>query len=126
MRLSPAFFVSAALGFASAGCAAQSGTGPTTSPSPVASAAVQPAAAAVPAAADKVYPPLPTLAMLPPPGSDDDDDTAPVTHHTTKHGKKSRHLDCHCTAPSPHLVVSDESRAYLQTVERQLDVALAR
>ncbi|WP_027794909.1 hypothetical protein [Paraburkholderia acidipaludis] len=95
-----------------------------------ASASVQPAAGTVPTAApaatDKVYPPLPTLAMLPPPTSDDDDEAAPATRHTAKHGKKSRHPECHCTAPSPHLVVSDESRAYLQDVERQLDVALAR
>ncbi|MFP6562804.1 hypothetical protein WJ542_31565 [Paraburkholderia sp. B3] len=117
MRLS-FVFLTVAVSFASTVCAAQSGT--------AATASAQSAAAAVPAATDKVYPPLPTLAMLPPPTSDDDDETAPATHRASKHGKKSRRPECHCSAPSPHLVVSDESRAYLQDVERKLDVALAR
>jgi hypothetical protein len=126
MRLSLVFLavaVSAAVSCASTVCAAQTGA----SAAPGATGAGQSAAATpAAAAADKVYPPLPTLAMLPPPTSDDDDETAPATHHASKHGKKSRHPDCHCSSPSPHLVVSDESRVYLQGVEHDLDVALAR
>jgi hypothetical protein len=72
--------------------------------------------------ASRVYPPLPTLAMLPPSSSEDDDLAAP---HSSAHKRKARQHDCHCAAPMPRLVVSDASRAYLNDVERQLDVALA-
>jgi hypothetical protein len=92
-------------------------------------APVQTASEPVPAAsAGQVYPPLPTLAMLPPAsGDDDDDDTTPSSKHNARHNKKKAHRpDCHCSTPSPHLVVSDESRTYLQDIEHQLDVALAR
>jgi hypothetical protein len=76
------------------------------------------------AAADKVYPPLPSLAMLPPASGDDDDLPAP---HSASRKKKTRQHDCHCTAmPTPRLVVSDASRAYLKDIERQLDSALAQ
>jgi hypothetical protein len=77
------------------------------------------------AAADtsRVYPPLPTLAMLPPSSSEDDDIPAP---HSVSHKRKTHQRECHCTGPMPRLVVSDASRAYLKDIERQLDVALAR
>ncbi|WP_322015702.1 hypothetical protein [Paraburkholderia sp. J12] len=95
---------------------------------PAAAAPAQQVASVAPpgAAADKVYPPLPTLAMLPPAASDDDDLTPAAPHSSNARKKKLRRPDCHCSAPSPHLVVSDESRAYLQDIEHQLDVALAR
>jgi len=81
----------------------------------------QPATAA-PAASDKVYPPLPTLAMLPP-ATDDDDDTTP--HPATK--KKKWHVQDHKSiGPMPHLVVSDASHAYLGDIERKLDLALLK
>ena len=80
------------------------------------------AAAATPAA-DKVYPPLPTLAMLPP--STGDDDELPA-QHASSHKKKPRQRDCHCAMPTPRLVVSDNSRAYLKDIEQQLDSALAQ
>ncbi|MEX3898355.1 hypothetical protein FSB08_04165 [Paraburkholderia sp. JPY432] len=90
-------------------------------------AASAPATAAPPAtlaSADKVYPPLPTLAMLPPSTGDDDD--LPAPRSSSRNKKKTQKRDCHCAMPTPRLVVSDESRAYLKDVERQLDSALAQ
>jgi hypothetical protein len=81
-------------------------------------------AVTMPASA-KVYPPLPTLAMLPPSIGDDDDAT--LIRASAKKSKKVRHVaDCRCSAPEPRLVVSDESRAYLKDVDSRLDAALAR
>ncbi|EDZ97644.1 conserved hypothetical signal peptide protein [Burkholderia sp. H160] len=83
------------------------------------------ATAATTASPDKVYPPLPTLAMLPPSTGDDDDLPAPrSTSHNNK--KKTHQRDCRCAMPTPRLVVSDESRTYLKDIERQLDSALAQ
>lgn len=76
--------------------------------------------ASVSAAPDKVYPPLPTLAMLPP-TTGDDEDTAP---RPAARKKKSRAPERRLTAPPAHLVVSDASRAYLGGIEKQLDLAL--
>jgi hypothetical protein len=75
------------------------------------------------AAADKVYPPLPTLAMLPPSTGDDDE---PLVTKSTAKKRKSRAPDIRPTTPAARLVVSDTSRAYLKTIDRQLDLALAR
>ncbi|MBV8261241.1 MAG: hypothetical protein JO239_09865 [Paraburkholderia sp.] len=108
--------LAAALGFCSAAWAGQ----------PVASApatATVVAAAATPAA-DKVYPPLPSLAMLPPATGDDDD--VPAPHSSSHNKKKTRQRDCHCAMPTPRLVVSDTSRAYLKDIEQKLDSALAQ
>ncbi|WP_211612274.1 hypothetical protein [Paraburkholderia haematera] len=83
--------------------------------------------AALPAAADKVYPPLPSLAMLPPPsGADDDLPVRPATHR-----KKSRvpiQMQERRGPPMPpvRLVVSDASHAYLDSVQRQIDQALVK
>ncbi|RFU45943.1 hypothetical protein [Paraburkholderia sp. DHOC27] len=76
--------------------------------------------ASVAPAPDKVYPPLPTLAMIPPP-SDDDLDTAP---RPTARKKKVRAPEHRLAAPPARLVVSDASRAYLGGIEKQLDLAL--
>ncbi|MBB5496811.1 MULTISPECIES: hypothetical protein [unclassified Paraburkholderia] len=82
------------------------------------------ATAVTTASADKVYPPLPTLSMLPPSTGDDDDLPAP---RSTSHNKKKTHQhDCRCAMPTPRLVVSDASRTYLKDIERQLDSALAQ
>jgi hypothetical protein len=67
-------------------------------------AAIPPA----PAAADKVYPPLPTLSMLP-----------PATDEVRAQDRK-------WAPPAARLVVSDASHAYLGGIEKQLDLALAR
>lgn len=75
------------------------------------------------AAADKVYPPLPTLAMLPPSTGDDDE---PLVTKPTAKKRKTRVPDIRPTTPAARLVVSDTSRAYLKTIDRQLDLALAR
>ncbi|MFL9865057.1 hypothetical protein PQR67_12845 [Paraburkholderia fungorum] len=86
-----------------------------------------PLSAALPAAADKVYPPLPSLAMLPPSsGSDDDLPVKPAPHR-----KKSRApmpVQDHRGPPMPavRLVVSDASHAYLDSVQRQIDQALVK
>lgn len=83
--------------------------------------------AAPAAAADKVYPPLPSLAMLPPSsGSDDDLPVKPAPHR-----KKSRApmpAQEHRGPPMPpvRLVVSDASHAYLDSVQRQIDQALVK
>lgn len=74
-------------------------------------------------ATDKVYPPLPTLSMLPPASSDDDDAPAP---HTASRKKKLHAHDGRPVGPTARLVVSDASRTYLKDIEHQLDVALAR
>ncbi len=89
-------------------------------PPAAASALVMPGA---PAASDKVYPPLPTLAMLPP-NSDDEDDPQPKLSQQRK--KKIRISDRKSVAPVPHMVVSDASHAYLGNIEKQLDLALAK
>ncbi|CAN0626184.1 conserved exported protein of unknown function [Burkholderia multivorans] len=83
------------------------------------------------ASADKVYPPLPSLTMLPPASGDDDE---PVPHSAPAARKrKTRHVaECSkcggsgSSAPVARLVVSDASRAYLKDIEHQLDVALSR
>ncbi|RDK03241.1 hypothetical protein DLM46_09700 [Paraburkholderia lacunae] len=81
-------------------------------------------ASAFPAAADKVYPPLPSLAMLPPSSGDDDD----LPLKPAQHRKKPRAL-VHVQeikpppAPVARLVVSDASHAYLDSVQRQIDQA---
>ena len=97
---------------------------PAASASPTAGPTASPTVVAA-AAADKVYPPLPTLAMLPPASGDDDEAPAP---HTASHKKKekARQRDCHCAMPAPRLVVSDTSRAYLKDIEQRLDSALAQ
>lgn len=76
--------------------------------------------ASVAAAPDKVYPPLPTLAMLPP-ATDDDGDTAP---RPTARKKKFHAPERRFAAPPARLVVSDASRVYLGGIEKQLDLAL--
>ncbi|MBN3762400.1 hypothetical protein [Burkholderia sp. Ac-20365] len=81
-------------------------------------------AAAASASADKVYPPLPTLAMLPPSTGDDDEPVAPKP--TAKKRKVRAAVDLRPTAPAPRLVVSEASRTYLRTVDKQLELALAR
>lgn len=83
--------------------------------------------AAFPAAADKVYPPLPSLAMLPPSSAGDGD----LPLKPAPHRKKSRaplQPQEHRSPPAPvvRLVVSDASHAYLDSVQRQIDLALAR
>jgi hypothetical protein len=76
--------------------------------------------APVAAAPDKVYPPLPTLAMIPP-ATDDDEDAAPRPAAR----KKKLHVSEHrLAAPPARLVVSDASRAYLGGIEKQIDLAL--
>jgi hypothetical protein len=81
-------------------------------------------ASAFPAAADKVYPPLPSLAMLPPSSGDDDD----LPLKPAPHRKKPRapvHVQEIKPPPGPvaRLVVSDASHAYLESVQRQIDQA---
>ncbi|MFP3556476.1 hypothetical protein SB861_38035 [Paraburkholderia sp. SIMBA_049] len=80
-------------------------------------------AAAATASADKVYPPLPTLAMLPP-TTDDDEPLAPKP--AAKKRKVRAAVDVRPTAPAARLVVSDASRTYLRSVDKQLDLALAK
>lgn len=77
-------------------------------------------------AADKVYPPLPSLSMLPATAGDEDDTPAPRATGGVRKKKVKAHLDCRCSAPAPRLVVSDTSRTYLKDIERQIDAALAR
>jgi hypothetical protein len=76
--------------------------------------------ASVAAAPDRVYPPLPTLAMIPP-AVDDEEDAAP---RPTVRKKKVHVAEHRLAAPQPRLVVSDASRAYLGGIEKQIDLAL--
>ncbi len=81
--------------------------------------------AAASAAADKVYPPLPTLAMLPPSAGDDDEPIA-APKPSAKKRKARAPVDVRPAAPAARLVVSDTTRTYLRSVEKQLDLALAK
>src|ERR1700688_3047000 len=74
------------------------------------------------AAADKVYPPLPSLAMLPPStGQDDDKPSRPTSRKRTSRAQERK-----SAGPTARLVVSDVSHAYLDTIELQLDQALLK
>ncbi|WP_118178462.1 hypothetical protein [Paraburkholderia phosphatilytica] len=81
--------------------------------------------ASAPAAADRVYPPLPTLSMIPVATSDEEEDEPPARPATSSRKKKGRVVaERRPTAPMARLVVSDDSRVYLHSVERQIDQAL--
>lgn len=89
-------------------------------PLDVSAPAVQTVAALVPTT-QRVYPPLPTLAMLPASTGDDEMPVKP----SAKKGKKLRPVaDCKCNGPEPRLVVSDDSRTYMKDVDQRLDAAL--
>lgn len=77
------------------------------------------------AAADKVYPPLPSLAMLPPGGGSE---VEPAPAVRTRGGKrKAAFVQVRKPAePVPRMVVSDASHTYLVGVERQLEAALQK
>ncbi|CAD6546297.1 hypothetical protein ACFQ3P_05310 [Paraburkholderia sabiae] len=81
--------------------------------------------AAASAAADKVYPPLPTLAMLPPSSGDEDEPVA-APKPTAKKRKVRAPVDLRPSAPAARLVVSETTRTYLRSVEKQLDLAMAK
>jgi hypothetical protein len=82
-------------------------------------------ATAASAAPDKVYPPLPTLAMLPPPTATDsgDDDAPPRKTGSRKKGSKEKVKN---EMPTPHLVVSDATRTYLNSVEQDIEHAMPK
>ncbi|MFM0172458.1 hypothetical protein [Paraburkholderia sediminicola] len=83
--------------------------------------------ATFPAAADKVYPPLPSLAMLPPPAAGDDDlPLKPATHRKKPHVAVQAQERRSPPGPVVRIVVSDASHAYLDSVQRQIDQALAK
>jgi hypothetical protein len=76
------------------------------------------------ASPNQVFPPIPAFASLPPSASDDWDD-APAPAETHK-GKHARHAPTR-KAPADltvHMVVSDESRGYLASVNTKLDAIL--
>ena len=84
-------------------------------------------AGAFPAAADKVYPPLPSLAMLPLPAAGDDDLPAkPASHRRKSHVAAQAPEHRSPPVPAVRIVVSDASHAYLDAVQRQIDQALAK
>jgi hypothetical protein len=94
-----------------------------------AAAAAAPASGASSVAAspapDKVYPPLPTLAMLPPSNSSDDDAPAAPAAKGSSHKKGSTAVRKN-DVPSARLVVSDASRTYLNSVEQDIDHAMQK
>jgi len=92
------------------------------SPSQPAALAAQ-SGAATPAVTDTVYPPLPSLAMLPPDSNDDEALPKPGASRK-KHGRAF--VRVRQVAPGVKLIVTDASRAYLRDVEKQLDAALAK
>ncbi|MCY0853531.1 hypothetical protein [Cupriavidus sp. D39] len=76
------------------------------------------------AAADRVYPPLPSLSLLPPASANDE---LAGPRPETKSRKRAPLAQEHKNAgPAPRLVVSDATRAYLDRLERQLDQALQK
>ncbi|ASL45961.1 hypothetical protein bAD24_III01095 [Burkholderia sp. AD24] len=83
-------------------------------------------AAAFPPAADKVYPPLPSLAMLPPPSATDDDAAPlkPALHHKKSRVPAQTQERRMPPAPVVRLIVSDASHAYLDGVQRQIELAM--
>jgi hypothetical protein len=84
----------------------------------------QPAiASAAPAAADKVYPPLPSLALLPPDSDDGEPRLLPGASRK-KHGRAFVRVQQ--AAPAVKMIVTDSSRAYLQDIDAQLSAALAK
>jgi hypothetical protein len=97
-------------------------------PADAKAAAASPASGASTAAAnaapDKVYPPLPTLAMLPPPQSDDDDAPAAPAKRGSR-GKKGAVVRKN-EMPAARLVVSDTSRSYLTSIEQEIDHAMQK
>ncbi|WP_250464750.1 hypothetical protein [Caballeronia sp. GAFFF2] len=91
-------------------------------PLDVSAPGVQTLAALMPGS-PRVYPPLPTLAMLPPSTGDDELPAKP----SAKKSRKARLVaDCRCDGPEPRLVVSGESRSYMKDIEQRLDAALIR
>lgn len=88
--------------------------------------AVQPPLNSSPAvaAADRVYPPLPTLSMLPP--SVGDDEELPQPRPSAKRRKPRVSAESRFNVPPARLVVSDASRTYLIDVERRIQVAFAK
>ncbi|WP_420992017.1 hypothetical protein ACKI2N_027580 [Cupriavidus sp. 30B13] len=89
-----------------------------------AGAVARPAASTPAPAPDKVYPPLPSLAMLPP-ASDNEELAAPRAGRVARARIKAAAApERKSAAPVAHLVVSEASRAYLDTVGRELDQAL--
>ncbi len=84
--------------------------------------------AAIAPAAQRVYPPLPTLAMLPASIGDDDDPAPSRSVAASKKARKTRHVavDPRPSVPEARLVVSDDSRVYLKDVDARLDTAFAR
>ncbi len=98
--------------------------------------AAPPADAAVTVAApDKVYPPLPSLSMLPPSAAEaaDDGTEAVPSSARARSGKRQATASVPVAlvrkqpgVPVPRLVVSEATRAYLAGVEQQLDRALKR
>jgi hypothetical protein len=84
-------------------------------------------ASAFPPAADKVYPPLPTLAMLPPSSSSDDDlPVKPALHRKKPHAPVQTQERKGPQVPAVRLIVSDASHTYLDSVQRQIDQALLK
>ncbi len=82
-----------------------------------------PAGTLAPAAApDRVYPPLPTLAMLPPLPAGGSEPAPAATGHRRVAAIRVRKS----AEPTPRMVVSDTSHAYLAGIEHQLDQALQK
>ena len=95
---------------------------------PAASAFAAPPDAPMPATAaapDRVYPPLPSLAMLPP-GGGAETEAVPAVH--TRGGKRKVVPPQwrKATEPVPRMVVSEASHTYLAGIERQLEAALQK
>lgn len=74
------------------------------------------------AAADKVYPPLPSLEMLPPAAAT----PALPSSTSNSHKKINTRVARKSATPPVSLVVSDASRAYLSGVEQEINLALQK
>ena len=76
------------------------------------------------AAPDKVYPPLPSLAMLPPGGGGEIEAPARSVGTAGGHRKVATLRVRKSAEPTPRMVVSDASHAYLASLERKLEQAM--
>ena len=78
------------------------------------------------AAPDKVYPPLPSLAMMPPGGGGEIEAPARSVGTAGGHRKVATLRVRKSAEPTPRMVVSDASHAYLASLERKLEQAMQK
>jgi hypothetical protein len=103
-------------------CATACAAAPAANPQASASGAAKQAEGAAP---NQLFPPLPPLASLPPSSAEEVEEDSTRPSPNGHHVKKTRHPIWHKSAETQvHVIVSDESHAYLAAVDRKLDEVL--